>query len=222
MKIEKNYIIVIIILFIVFSIVLLICLPFTKKNIYTEESSNDSKLPKINIDSSDGNAINEYLDTLYQKYTSDGKSKFNYTYFEYQNILSILIIIDSYDEETDSYIRKYMSFNIDKETKKYINKEELVNLLNSDLSTVKTKVESRLNDFYQDEINEKYVEPNECDFDCYISYLRNLDVILEDVVLVIEDNRLVAYTNFDTTFSDDAEYFMNKTENYYRTIIKEL
>ena len=222
MKIEKNYIIVIIILFIVFSIILLICLPFTKKNIYTEYSSNGSKLPKINIDSSDGNAINEYLDTLYKKYTSDGKSKFNYTYFEYKNILSILIIIDNYDEETNNYIREYMSFNIDKETKKYITKEELVSLLNSDLSTVKTKVESKLNYFYQDEINEKYVEPNECDFACYISYLRNLDVILEDIVLVIEDNQLVAYTNFDTTFSDDAEYFMNKKENYYRTVIKEL
>ena len=76
--------------------------------------------------------------------------------------------------------------------------------------------------YYDKEAQEEYLVKEECDFSCYLSYLRAIDILTDQVVLVIEKNQLVAYTNFDVTFSDDADYFKTLKENYYRTVIKEL
>lgn len=222
MKFEKKHVLWILIIFILVLIVFLIFKTTNNNYIKTKKSKDGSKLPEINLESNDSEAINQYLEELYNKYTSDGNSKFNYNYDTKDNIISILAIIDEYQKDTKNYVRKYMAFNIDKETKTYISKEELVNLLNSDMYEVKSLVETHLKDLYEDEANEKYLEKYECDFNCYLSYMRGIEILTDHIVLVIEKNKLVAYTNFDVTYSDDADYFKTKKDNYYRTVIKEL
>lgn len=222
MKFEKKHVLWILIILLLLIILLIFKTTSNNNYIKTKKSEDGSKLPEVNLDSNDSEAINKYLEELYNKYTSDRNSKFNYTYDVKDNIISILAIIDEYQINTKSYIRKYMAFNIDKETKSYISKEELVSLFNTDMYEVKSLVERHLKDLYEDEVDEKYLEKNECDFNCYLSYMRGIETLTDNIILVIEKNKLVAYTNFDVTYSDDADYFKTVKGNYYRTAIKEL
>lgn len=222
MKFEKKHALWILIILVLLLIVFFIFKTTSNDYIKTKKSEDGSKLPEVNLDSNDSKAINQYLEELYNKYTSDGNSKFNYTYEVKDNIISILAIIDEYQTDSKNYVRKYMAFNIDKETKTYISKEEIVSLFNTDMYEVKSLVEAHLKKLYEDEVNERYLEKNECDFNCYLSYMRGIEILTDNVVLVIEKNKLVAYTNFDVTYSDDADYFKTIKDNYYRTEIKEL
>lgn len=222
MKFEKKHLLWILAILILLLIIVFIFQTTKNDYIKTKKSNNGSKLPEINLESNDGKAINQYLEELYNKYTSDEKSKFTYTYDEKNNIISILAIIDEYEEDTQQYIRKYMAFNIDKTTEEYVTKEDLVSLFSTNMYEVKETVENHFKELYDKEIEANYIEKKECDFNCYLSYMRGIEIITDNIVLVIEKNKLVAYTNFDVTYSDDADYFKNIKENYYRTIIKEL
>lgn len=222
MKLEKKYYILI---FVVLVFIITYLLLFTSKNnkyISVKKSQDGSKLPQVNIKSNDGVAINEYLENLYNQYTKDKRNKFTYTYSSKGDILSILAIIDEFNNDANTTIRKYMAFNINKKTGQYLSKEEIAELYQTDLGDIKNKVEQHLKTYYDKEAQEEYLVKEECDFSCYLSYLRAIDILTDQVVLVIEKNQLVAYTNFDVTFSDDADYFKTLKENYYRTVIKEL
>lgn len=221
MKIEKKYFILIFVVL----VIVIICLFGSKlknKDVATKKEENGSKLPEVKLDSIDSNTINNYLEELYNKYTKDKKSKFTYTYEIKDDIISILAIIDEYNSDANTTIRKYMAFNIDKLTEEYLSKEDLIEKYNIDIQQMKEKIENHLRIYYDDEAEQQYLVKEECDFNCYLSYMRGIDILLDQVVLVIENNSIVAYTNFDVTFGDDSNYFKDIKKDYYRTVIKEL
>lgn len=222
MKLNKKYYVLIFVALVFIITCLLLFASKNNKYISVKKSQDGSKLPQLNIKSNDSTAINEYLENLYNQYTEDKRNKFTYTYSSKGDILSILAIIDEFNNDANTTIRKYMAFNINKKTGKYLSKEEIAGLYQTDLGQIKEKVEQHLKTYYDKEAQEEYLVKEECNFNCYLSYLRAIDVLTDQVVLVIEKKQLVAYTNFDVTFSDDADYFKTLKENYYRTVIKEL
>jgi uncharacterized protein YqgV (UPF0045/DUF77 family) len=217
MKLDKKYWILIFI--ILFAVIVLIIGLNVKKDVTTIESSNGSNLPEVNIDSTDSDAINEYVEKLYKQYTSDGKSKLNYTTFTYNNIISMLITIDEYDEETGQFIKKYLTFNIDKSSGKFIEKEDFATLLGIDLDEILNIIQNKFQYYYQDELQKNYI--SNIDFDTYMKEIRGIEVLFENTYFAIENNTLVAYINFYTLDSIDEGYF-NSLENPHRILIKEL
>jgi uncharacterized protein YqgV (UPF0045/DUF77 family) len=217
MKLDKKYWILIFI--ILFAVIVLIIGLNVKKDVTTIESSNGSNLPEVNIDSTDSDAINEYVEKLYKQYTSDGKSKLNYTTFTYNNIISMLITIDEYDEETGQFIKKYLTFNIDKSSGKFIEKEDFATLLGIDLDEILNIIQNKFQYYYQDELQKNYI--SNIDFDTYMKEIRGIEVLFENTYFAIENNTLVAYINFYTLDSIDEGYF-NLLENPHRILIKEL
>lgn len=218
MKIEKKYWILIFI--VLFAVVVLIIGLNTKKDIVTSESSNGSNLPEINMNSSDTKAINEYIKKLYKEYTSDGKSKLNYTTFTYNNIVSLLVTIDKYEEETGKYIKQYLTFNINKDNGKFIEKQDLADSLKIDFDEILSIIQNKFQNYYNDEIEKKYI--SSIDFDTYMKELRGIDILFEKTNLAIENNSLIAYVNFFTLDSEDEGYFSILEENPHRIFIKEL
>ena len=190
------------------------------RDIRTVDRTGESKLPEINISSNDSQTINQYLKDLYENYTADGKSNFNYTYDTYENKISILVDIDIYDEHLDNYKKKYLGFNIDKDTGQFIDKEEVANLFGYELTKIIEVANNRLNDYYEKESKSGYVDNNECNFECYLSYVRGITNIYDNIELVIKDKKLILYLNFEIDdFSSDKDYFDSLDYNPHEIVL---
>lgn len=216
-KITKNQMILIILVIIIPLAFLCLYLMF-KSQVVTKETKDKSNLPQINISGSDTKEINKILSDLYSDYTKDGKSKFDYTYTEYKNVLSVLIKIEDYLEETDEYVTKYLCYNIDKKTKKILSTEELIEKMNYDFDNVVEQVDEQLRSYYDDARSKGYFDDT-CDYNCFLDK-HNSKFILENVAFVIEDKQLVAYLNLGINSNiEDSEYFKN-LKDQYRIFIK--
>lgn len=185
----------------------------------TKGEKNGSKLPYINISGKDTDAINKYLEDLYKNYSNNKKSKLTYKTEKYKNIISLLVSIDEYNNETNETIRKYLGFNV-KEDGTFIDKEEMAELFGYSLEEIVDKVDKKLKDYYQDEIIEGYIDSNECSYNCYLSYARGINNILNEISLVIENGKLAVYINLSKDdINGDKEYF-EKLENPDKIILE--
>ena len=219
MKLEKKYIILIAIVLFPLLLLGIYYLIHTDDPVKTTKSRSNSKLPQIEIESTDTNAANEYLEELYDKYAK-GKNKFNYEYMTNDDILSLLVKIEEYDEDEDLYTKKFKSFNLVKSSGKYIDKESLFNLFNYELSDITKIVNERLKKYYDEEYEQGYVD-YECEFECYKSYQRGIVGIYDIIEPVIEDGKLVIYLNLSIdSMSGDSEYFESLDYNPYKIVIE--
>ena len=215
----KKQIILLSVLFIFAFIVIIINTFIKNDDVKTVKKENGSTLPEVNVEGANADAVNDYLEQLYNEYTSDGKSKFNYSKYTYNDIISVLVKIKKYDESNDEYVNEYLGFNINKDGS-YLSKEDVAKLFNYELIDVYKIVEQKLNKYYEDERLQGYVAPD-CDFKCYLSYVRNMENLLDNISLVIENDKLVVYMNLSIdTFAGDKEYFDSLDENVYRLVIE--
>lgn len=206
--------IIIISFIILLALIIIIFNLINKDSVETKREENGSKLPYINVEGATADALNDYLETLYKDYTSDKKSKFNYKYEVYNNIISVLIDIDLYNK--NNYIKKYMSFNMNKDGS-YLTNEDLSEVFNYDILEVKEKVELKLKDYYNEENNLGYVKKDECDFNCYLKNVIGVEDIINDITLVIENEKLVAYVNLNI---NNSQYLKNLKISPYKIIIE--
>lgn len=130
------------------------------------------------------------------------KNDLEYNIEKYKNkeIYSMLLTI--YDEQTE-----YITYNIDLNTNEAIDNEKIVNKFDLSLEDIKNKIEECLKKYYDEEINQGYVDSNECDFDCYKIH-RNMDDIESSYVLFVKKDKLYIYMNMalDSVWGD-RDYF---------------
>lgn len=202
-------------------IIPILLLIFYKKDIVkTVKKGNDSTLPEIEIDSATVDYINKYIAKLYAKYTSDGKSKMTYTYYTYGDIVSVLVNIKEYDANKKIYIQKYLSFNVNKETKVAIANDDLVTLFGYDMLDIAKKIEERIKQYYETEVEENYVDSN-CNYSCYLKTYREVDYAYYTAVFAIEDSKPVVYLNlFNKESTKDYEFFDNLDYNPYKITLE--
>ena len=185
----------------------------------TKGEKNGSKLPYINISGKDTQAINKYVEELYKKYSSDKKSKLTYKTEKYNDIISLLVSIDEYNKDINETIKKYLGFNV-KQDGTFIDKEELAELFGYSLEEIVDIVDKKLNEYYQNEIVEGYIDSNECNYNCYLSYARGINNILDEISLVVENGKLTVYINLSKdNINGDKEYF-EKIENAEKIILE--
>lgn len=114
-------------------------------------------------------------------------------------------LISATDEDNNKF---YMSYNIDSISRRVLNNEEVAKEFNYSLNDIYKKIDDRLNTYYKDQVSEGYMDPNECDFDCYKSFSLNIDTIENMYSLYVENNKLYIYLSFDyNDILDDKEYY---------------
>lgn len=192
-------IVIIIILSIVFILII------NKKN----------KAPKISSDTEEAEFVNESIDYIYKKYENTD-SKVSSDKSTSNNIESILITIEKNVKGYNHKIPLYVSYNYDTKTNKLLSFNELAEQFGYEYNDIVKLVNKRFNDWYTDEVEQGYVEENECDFNCYISFYRNIENIEEVFTLYVKNNKLYVYIGFDIdSIIGDKEYFDNLKYNPY-------
>lgn len=220
-KQAKKYIVVISIFVFLVIIILFLSKRYEKDNIVeTTRRTEDSSLPQINIENEDIDNLNHELETLYKQYITHGKNTFAYRTNNYGNIVSILISIDEFLNEIYPYRKKFLSYHIDR-SGKILSDDELISLFGVTMEEVENKVLKQLEIYYYEEDSLEYFEKEECDFSCYLSFVRNIIDIKDSIAVTIENNQLVAYVGFDkNSFYEDMEYFDSLNKDIYKVIIK--
>ena len=147
----------------------------------------------------------------------------NYKTNIYGDLVSVLIEIDEFQSNIKEYVKKFVSFNVKKDGT-FVDDDTLANKFGFTLVDVVDQVENRLKYYYNEEVNEEYIDKDECDFNCYLSYARGINNILDELSLTVEDGKLVAYINMSKDdVSGDKEYFEkleNDNINPYRIVIE--
>lgn len=212
----KNKIIIIALMIIIPFLIVALYFAF-RSRVVTKQSDSKSELPQININSSDVENINKLLSELYDNYTSDNKSTFNYEYQKYKDINSILITIEDYQEDTNEYITKYLSYNIDSKGNNLDN-DELMEKLNYNFDSIYNQINRKLQKYYNDIISLGYLT-SECDYNCFLKNKHNIKYLLENTVFVVENGQLVAYVNLYTNNASGDKKYFDGIENPYRIII---
>ncbi len=132
-----------------------------------------------------------------------------------KDIYSILVVMEDSDEDIKS--NNYLSYNINIKTKKVMNNEEVANSFGYSLDDIFKAINKRLEDLYQDEIKEGFVEKNECDFECYKSYYRGIENIEDIYSLYVKDNKLYIYVSIKViSAASDEDYFKKLNYNPYK------
>lgn len=167
-----------------------------------------SELPYINLDTDEVEKINSEIAEMYYETISFENSQFTYKYFVNDEILSLLIITNLYSDDAKIPVENYKSYNIDYKNLNILSNEDLLKKYNLSMSDVNNMIESQFKYFYQDEINNGYINSSTCDFNCFCN-LRNISFPVTDVAIILKENTLYAYKPFNMTLlsDEDALYY---------------
>lgn len=203
MKDNKIYIMFVIL---IVMIVIFIIISNQNKNDYIYFKN---EIPVINIDNA--SQINQTIKELY----NDNSNVIENKIYTNANIYSLVLDIDRYSSNDDENLKSYISYNIDLSTKEVLTKEQLLEKFNFSKNDVIISAQNLLRIYYDEEVQEGYIESNECSFNDYILYIRQIENIFEETVLFIKNNELYGYIPFHkNSLFDDSEYFLEK-ENIF-------
>lgn len=189
----------IIIVVVVLSILILLVFKQSQKN----------KINNFEIKGEYVEEINQYLDTL-EKNLNDQNLNFKSEKSKNYTIYSMLITI-----EGNELSKSFLSYNIDLNTKKSLNNQEVASEFGYTLDDIYEKINQRLLEYYNEEVKEGYVNSTEYDFENYKLSYRNIEDIESSYVLYVSDNRLNIYISFDID-DYDMKFFKNLNYNPFK------
>ncbi|MDD3453413.1 MAG: hypothetical protein PHN42_04005 [Bacilli bacterium] len=224
MKENKIYIKIIISIFIFALIAVIISFYISNKEqikkIKNEDYVYEEEYPIINIDSGLADEINIAIKDLYESTKNDETSYINSQIFKNNNLYSLVIKNDNYSYEEETFLTSYIIYNVDIKDGQIIEKEDLLNKYGFTKDDVIASALNLLQKYYEEEASQGYVEANECDITCYISFVRGIDDIYENVKLFVENEKLKGYITFSTnSLLSDQDYFSENNNIYEFDII---
>lgn len=225
MEISKKEIIKYSLYFLICIFIILLCVIFGRDNkniklykqfdyIYDNDlgyskDKSVSNLPVINLSSDAVLNANKEITKKYYEVVLDETGEFYYSYCIYNDILSLLITTNRYDESEYGNI-SYNSYNIRLSDGYVYNNDELLSLLNLTQSDVSSSIDEKVNEFYKiDSLR------NSMPFSEY----RNKVLGDDDFVYAIKENVLYAYKVINYTQDIVHEY---NGGNIYEYKIKDL
>lgn len=154
----------------------------------------------FDMDGEYAKTMNELLDTI-KKNMEDEDLPYDVEKAKNKDVYSMLITV--YDENP-----VFISYNIDLDTKEAIGNDELAQRYGTTIDEIENLIKERLKQYYYEEKDEGYIDPNECDFECYKVTYRNISNIEDSYVLYVKHNKLYIYITFDPdSVIEDKEYF---------------
>ncbi|MBQ7139916.1 MAG: hypothetical protein IJO32_00250 [Bacilli bacterium] len=174
----------------------------------TNQKNNDIKCPYINIDSDEIDKINNDIIYKYYSVIQNKYSKMDYEYSINNNHLSLIIKIINMKSEDDYEKKEYISYNVNISSKKEITNDELLKAHNLSQSEINNNIYEKLKNAYEIESNEMYIEPQECDFNCYLKIHEVDDLETKLVYFIDKENKVIGYLNhvLETVYFDKNDY----------------
>lgn len=157
-----------------------------------------NNIPYFNINNNFYNKLNEeilsefLLRACYQDGFIDYEASIN------KNILSVALNI-SYDTDDDLAYLEYKTYNININNNTILSNQEILNLYKLNLNQVENKVLNKLKEYYNYEIEKKYIENKS--FDDYLKILEYTPITMDNMNLYI-DNKNNLYIFKDYTISE--------------------
>lgn len=191
-----------------------------KELVYTIKSTKNGRfyvnVPYINIKNETIKSINEEIDSYIGDFINEDKVILSYEYDVNGKVLSLVIKVIDYDTD-DLPIVYFKTFNINLETKGLVSDEELLNAYEVDSDEVNSTIEKQFTKWYKELIKEKYINEEECDYDCFLEY-REVDEYMEDIAYYIDKGKLIVFKPFNIySIYGEEEYF---DEDDFKIIIK--
>lgn len=181
-----------------------------KPLIYSQFSENNKDIPYVNINSENIKLVNQNIIDFCNIFFEYENTKIFYEYDLNGNYLSLAIKVktNGLNELKPIYFKTY---NINLKTKTYIDDDNLKNYFKINDDFIYQKVYNQFKNYYQEEIEEGYIDPNECNFECYINY-RDFNDFNEDISLYIKNGNLFALKPFkaESLFGEE-EYFSDES-----------
>lgn len=167
-----------------------------------------TKCPYININSKEINKINEEIIYKYYSVIENQYSTMNYEYSINNNVLSLIIKIINKDSKDDYEKKEYISYSINIKEKQLISNNDLLEKYNLSQIEINNLVYNELKNAYEIESNEMYIEPQECDFNCYLKIHEVDDLETKLVYYIDKNNKMVVYLNheLETVYFDKNDY----------------
>lgn len=201
MKDKKVYIFIILLM--VSLTFILVIFNYSKKDyVYLENG-----IPVINIDNA--SSINQEIKNIYK----DKSKNIKYITYTNKNIYSLILDIEEYSEDANENLKSYISYNINLTNNEVITKEDLIKMFNFSVDDIISAATKLLKKYYDEEASEGYIEKNECSFDDYVKYIREIENLYDDITLFVKNNELYGYIPFHkNSIFEDSEYFIGKND----------
>ena len=120
------------------------------------------------------------------------------------------------DEETNYTYPVFKTYNFSLSTNRLVDDSELLAAFNKNEDDVSTTLESKFKEYYQGELDNYYLDKNECDYSCFLNR-RKVDSYDDDNYLYVENNTLKFFHGF-MIFSNIGEEEFYKDENFLYTV----
>lgn len=180
--------------------------------VYKREGSYSSSLkhlPYINVQGSAAEAFNQEIEAL-EGFASLPNNRVGFVFNKSGNILAVSIKLVNYyteDERPETFFKTYL-LNLD--TKKAYTRNEIYQDYGIDEKDISNSIQDGFQKMYEDVVKEKYVDPNECDYACFLEW-RGVDDYSKGAELYIENNTLIVFRGFQTeSVFGEENYFKRK------------
>ncbi len=175
-----------------------------------------SYLPTVTIDGADTSSVNSEIKADYDEVVASGDSSFNYQYSVNNNYFSLVTITLLLDADSGYTYPVFKTYNFSLSTNRLVDDSELLAAFNKNEDDVSTTLESKFKEYYQGELDNYYLDKNECDYSCFLSR-RKVDSYDEENYLYVENNTLKFFHGF-MIFSNIGEEEFYKDENFLYTV----
>ena len=173
-----------------------------------EKTDNDymKYVPYINIKFDIVKSINNEIDNFVKNYLNNKKTIITYEYNVSGIYLSVLLKIEDYNNKYGPIVF-FKSYNINLNNQQLLSDIDILSYFNINEKDVSRIIESDFKNYYQDLIEEGYIDPNQCNYSCFLRN-RNVSDYLYNINYYIDKGDLIAYKPFILNSSlDDGEFF---------------
>ena len=174
---------------------------------YQKDTNNyQVEVPYVNMNIGVAAGINEDIVLFVNDFMDTNKAYIGYQYNISGHILSLLIQVVDYDVETvpQTYFRSY---NINLSNGDLLSDGAILNYYGVDASQVESIIKNQFQDYYNEEVEEGFKHPNECNMSCFLKY-RDMNGYMENLNYFIKDSKLYIYKPFQVySVLGEEDYF---------------
>ena len=178
--------------------------------VYTRYKINKQEVPYVNIKSKSITSVNKDIVTFCNNFKEYEKIQITYDYNINGKYLSLVIKVKTYgiNDWNDLYFHTY---NIDLKEKSYVSEENLLKRFDVTDELIEARIHNKFVEYYNDELEQGYLQEEECDYDCYIKY-RGFNEYRDDISYYIKDHKLIVFKPFETrSIFGEEEYFNDES-----------
>ncbi len=182
-----------------------------KEIVYTRYTKNTNgyqvDIPYVNMNIGVASGVNQDISLFVEDFMDSNKALITYKYSISGHILSLIVQIVDYDTKTapNTYFRSY---NLNLTNGDLLSEQALLDYYSVTKDQVERIIENQFRDYYKNEIEEGYINEDECDYECFLKY-RDLNGYMENINYYIDSSKLYVYKPFQV-------YSILGEEDYYK------